>query len=85
MIHIDPASDLIDIPVPLSRGRLRILIASIDELLHASLFDLFVRLESEFFLDFFFDRETMTVPSPHTIHALPAHRPVASYDILHDR
>lgn len=42
MIHIDPATDLIDIPVPLGRCRGSILIATIDEFLHSSLFDLFI-------------------------------------------
>ena len=85
MVHIDPATDLIDIPVPLSRGRGSILIAPIDEFLHSTLFDLFIRLESEFFLDFFFDRETMTVPSPDSIDTTTTHRPVASDDVFHYR
>ena len=85
MIHIDPATDLIDIPCPLRGDLSRIVIALIDEFFHTIFFDIFIRLESEFFLDFLLDRETMAVPSPYTIHTLPSHRPVASDNVLHDR
>lgn len=84
-IHIDPATDLIDIPFPLCTRRLCILVASVDEFFHTSLFDLFIRGESEFFLDFLFDRETMAVPSPDTFDPLATHGPVSPDDIFHDR
>lgn len=85
MVHIDPTTNLIDIPLPLCGGRLCILVASIDKLLYPALFDVFIGLESEFFLDFLLDGETMTVPSPDAIHTLPAHSPVASDRVFHDR
>ena len=59
--------------------------AAFVELGDAVCLDVFFVFESELFLDDVLDRQPVAIPPPDTRHAIPAHRPIARYDILDDR